>query len=443
MNINISRFNAINLLNKYYKLDLIEYNSQVELPFLSKNDLLLTNEIFTGVIRWKIRLDYIINKLLKKGISKTNKNIVNILRVGIYQILFTDKIPNYAIVNETVKIAKLLKNMNFAGNLVNKILNDFIRKKDIIDYPDKETQLIKYLSVYYSHSKELIEHWINIFGIDETILLLDANNQRPNITLRVNNLISSEKEVEEYLYTSKIPFNKIDKYSNIYILKKAYGKINENKLFMDGKVTIQDTSTILISNLISPKKNSLILDMCAAPGGKSCYLAELIDNTGKIIANDITERKINLIYENIERLQVKNIELSCCNALELDEKYKFDYILIDAPCSGLGTIRKIPEIKYAKRILFIKNTIELQRKLLSKAVNLLKNNGILVYSTCSIEPNENYKNIEWFLNKYENFKLEPAENYIDKFYCKNGYLQLFPHIHNCDGAFAARLIKIK
>lgn len=441
MNINIARFNAVNILNKQFKLKPIVYHNQIELPYSKESDILLAKEIAAGVIRWKLRLDYIINSLLSKGINKTNKNIVNILRTGIYQILFTDKLPNYAIVNETVEIAKLLKEIKFAGNLVNRILHDFIREKDNIKYPDKEKNIIEYLSIYYSHPKELVKHWISIFGYEDSEELLKANNQRANITLRVNKLLSSEKEIEEYLNNNNINFNRIDKYNNIFVLNKANGNISNNALFKNGKITIQDTSTILVSNLVCPEKNSLVLDMCAAPGGKTCCLSELMNNTGVITANDITEKKISLIQENINRLKIKNIRLSCCDALELNEKNKFNYILLDAPCSGLGTIRKLPEIKYANRLTTINNTVELQRKLLSKAVNLLRDNGVLVYSTCSIEPTENYKNIEWFLNKYKNFRLDPAEGYIDNFYCKNGYLQIFPHIHNCDGAFAARLIK--
>lgn len=440
MGINSTRLIALQKLNKHYKISNTKQNIKFDSEKkLSKLDQALVNEIVTGVIRWQLKLDFILDKILSRGLKHTDPQLVNILRIGLYQILFMNKIPDYAILNETVNLTKYLAYKKYATSLVNSVLRELLRNPELNKTPDREKNLLDYLSVQYSHPKSLVKHWLRIFSEEETEKLLEKNNERAKITFRINNLLASNEEIKQYLDENKIDYSLNKYYENIFVINKSSVNLEENPLFKEGKITVQDASAVIATELLAPNENSFVIDMCASPGGKTCHLADMMQNKGKILANDISKQRTDLIVENINRLKVKNTEISISDALNINEDIKADYILLDAPCTGSGIIRKLPEIKYLNREKTLKKTVEIQRKLLEKATKLLKENGVIIYSTCSIEPAENMENVMWFLKNFPQFSLEKADNYVNSFFCKNDCVQIFTHIHDCNGAFAARL----
>lgn len=440
MGINSTRLIALQKLNKHYKISNTKQNIKFDSEKkLSKLDQALVNEIVTGVIRWQLKLDFILDKILSRGLKHTDPQLVNILRIGLYQILFMNKIPDYAILNETVNLTKYLAYKKYATSLVNSVLRELLRNPELNKAPDREKNLVDYLSIQYSHPKSLVKHWLRIFSEEETEKLLEKNNERAKITFRINNLLASNEEIKQYLDENKIDYSLNKYYENIFVINKSSVNLEENPLFKEGKITVQDASAVIATELLAPNENSFVIDMCASPGGKTCHLADMMQNKGKILANDISKQRTDLIVENINRLKVKNTEISISDALNINEDIKANYILLDAPCTGSGIIRKLPEIKYLNREKTLKKTVETQRKLLEKATKLLKENGVIIYSTCSIEPAENMENVMWFLKNFPQFSLEKADNYVNSFFCKNDCVQIFTHIHDCNGAFAARL----
>ena len=442
---------ALKILNKFYQNEI--FLEKILNDFLINNELSnvdksLTTELVYGVVRWQIKIDFIISNFLKKDIQKLDKTILNILRLSIYQLNYLDKIPDYAIVNEAVNLTKFNK-LNSFTNFVNAILRNYLRKKEQIKFPLAE-DFINYFSIIYSHPQWLVSRLISQFGMEETEQILHSNNFRAKITIRVNETKSSISEVENFLIKNKIEFFKNEILPNCFVINKSLSNLSNSDFFKQGKFTIQDMSAALVSQLALPKftdlkSTNLIFDLCAAPGGKTCNLAELIkllnnrmndnlqiNNNWKIIANDLYSNKIDLIKNNVKRLGLNdiehsNIEYSCVNALDFSYSEKADIVLLDAPCSGLGTISKKPDIKYLRKESDFAQLIELQRKLLVKSASLVKNGGILVYSTCTIDKEENVKNIEWFLQNNNEFSLEPADNYVNKMFCDNGFLKCFSH----------------
>ena len=461
MNIINSRKIALKILNKFYSSSItVEkiINDFFTVNEISNKDKTFINEIVNGVIRWQIKIDFILNLHLTKNISKLHPLILNILRIAIYQLFFLDKVPNFAIVNEAVNLTKQCKLNSFSG-FINAILRKIISEKQDLNL--NQNDINNFLSVEFSHPLWLVNRLISQFGIDETKLILDSNNHRSQITFRVNLAKSSVAEVEDFLRKEEIIFAKNELLPNCFsVLSKT--KIVNSKLFQDGKITIQDASSMLCASLTVPSYSDLIFDLCAAPGGKTCYIAEQIlltkndycekKTNGKIIANDIFSHKIKLIKENAKRLGFENIEYICGDALDFgyskynEKSEKADIILLDVPCSGIGTISRNPDIKHLRQEKDFNDLLKLQRKLLLKASELLKVGGALIYSTCSIDKEENAENIKWFLQNNNQFSLESADKYIEKSYCESGFLQCFSHKHSTqnfriDGAFAARLVK--
>jgi 16S rRNA (cytosine967-C5)-methyltransferase len=287
----------------------------------------------------------------------------------------------------------------------------------------------------------MVKRWIELYGVDAAIKILKANNERPFTTFRINKLKADLGEILAYLRANGIEFS-TSPYSEESITIKTRGiDLFALNMFREGKVSIQDTSASLATKLANAKPGDKILDMCAAPGGKSFCLAEQINNNGSIIALDKYPSKLRFIKEGSERLGITCISAKEADSTNLNFEEKFDIVFLDAPCSGLGTLSKKPDIRWKREREDVPVLVNTQRELLENALAQVKVGGVLVYSTCTIEPDENECNIEWFLNKHPEFELDRAENYLHKDVCKDGFMMTFQHIHKCDGAFAARLIK--
>lgn len=439
----LARFAAVKILNRYERSD--SYLDKLLAFQLGRNefspqDKNLLTEIVNGVVRWRAKLDWVLTGFYHGDYHKSINLVKNAMRVGLYQMLFLNRVPIPAAIDESVEIVKVLQGDKAAG-LINAVLRNIARNIDKIRYPNDQDDIIFYLSIMHSHPKWLVKKWVENFGLEETKQLLEVNNNKPYIPIRINVMNSNFEEVTKIFEEKELPFEKSPYLENSVNLQSPNINIAQTELFKQGKITVQDTAASLVCKLLNPQENTLVYDLCAAPGGKTFFIGELMNNTGEIIAIDKYEQKVRLIEESGKRLGLKNIKTFYFDAKEYKNEKKGDYVLCDVPCSGTGTLQKKPDIRWKREQEDINKMIPLQREILANSAKLVAVGGALVYSTCSIEPEENYKNIEDFLAKNKNFELDRAEKYLDAELCKDGYFQAFPHLHNIDGAFGARLIR--
>ncbi|TAL67556.1 MAG: 16S rRNA (cytosine(967)-C(5))-methyltransferase RsmB [Bacteroidetes bacterium] len=400
----------------------------------------LLTELVNGVIRWKWKLDWVLTGFYQGDYLKCLNIVKNALRVGLYQILFLEKIPVHAAVNESVEIVKKIQGDKTAG-LVNAVLRNIARNIDNVRFPEKAEDLQYYLSVVYSHPRWMVKRWLERFGEQEAEALLSANNRRPFIPIRINTLKATQENVLQYLNEKGISYFVSRFIPTSIILKSPRLDIRSLEIFRDGLITIQDTSAALAAKLANPTPGQKVLDMCAAPGGKSFLLAELMKNEGELISIDKYAAKMRFIEDGARRLGLNIIKATTADAETVELGEEFDIVVTDVPCSGLGTISKKPDIKWKREREDLPVLQAMQRRILLNAVHHVKPGGAILYSTCTTEPEENTDNIKWLLEVFPNFELDPAEKYLPGEVCSNGFLQTYPHKHYIDGAFAARLIK--
>lgn len=385
----------------------------------SPRDRALVTALVYGVTDKRITLDYIIGKYSKLKLKKISKYILTILRMGIYQLKFMDKIPESAAVNESVKLARRYGHGASAG-FVNGVLRNAAANE--VDYPSDMTDN---LSVMYSFPVDLCEKWIGDFGYEFTRDLLEAFSKPAELTLRPNVLKTTAAEL-----AAKLAENGVNaEITEDYIVADGFS-VAHDKLYEDGFYTVQDAAAMAASKILSPKAGETVIDMCAAPGGKTTHMAEIMQNKGKILAFDVHEHKIKLIRKNAARLGITIIDAKCGDGVVYSEEYKqtADKILCDVPCSGLGIIRRKPEIKYNRE-----NTAdlpEIQRKIIDNGAKYLKTGGELLYSTCTIERTENEGVTGGFLKDNPDF---------EKLYEKTFY----PHTDNTDGFYICKMKRNK
>lgn len=434
---------AVKILNRVERTDsylekLLDH--ELRNAELSGQDKALLNEIVHGVVRWMGRLDWVLNGFYKGQFSKAIPNLKNGLRVALYQILFLDKIPDHAAVNEAVEFVKKLQGQKPA-DLTNAILRNIIRNKNAIRFPDPNEDLPGYIAAYWSHPSWMVKRYLKRFERDATEKLLSANNEKPLHTLKVNTLKCSPAEFKKHLDDVNLKFHK-GKYLEEFFHMHNLTNITKWEYFDKGYFDIQDESAGVSCKLLDVHPGMRVLDMCAAPGGKTSFLAGMMKNEGEIIAMDKFESRLDQLQKNMDRLNVTCVKTMPIDALEYEGE-QFDRVLADVPCSGTGTLSKKPDIKWKKELLDIKKINELQYNLICKAASLVKPGGILVYSTCSIEPEENNQIVEKFLANNKDFVLQNAADVVSKeLVTPEGYIQTLPHLHNTDGAFAAKLLRI-
>lgn len=388
---------------------------------IDERDYNFIKEITTGVIRNRTYLDYVIKINSRVKIKRIHKIILSILEMAIYQMYFLDKVPDYSIVDESVNLAKIYGNRG-SISFTNGILRS-ISKKDAPQVKIEDS--IDNLSTFYSHPKFYTEYFYNNYGEEFTKKLLKANNEMPPFTIRVNTLKTSKSDLMTNLKELGFEIEEIV-YDNALNILNPKGII-DTKYFDEGHFYVQDLGSILVASFLNPRENSSLLDLCAAPGGKTTHLAELMNNTGEIIACDKSQSKIRLIQENAKRLGAKNIETRVNDARVLNKDFidKFDYVLVDAPCSGTGLYRKKPDIKWNKDLEDIKSLAEIQLEILDKAKDYVKNGGELLYSTCSLSKIENEDVVNKFLENNKNFKIKKLRD--------REVLKLFPSTDGSDG----------
>ena len=436
------RGTAVKILNRVERTD--SYldkllDAELKSKEIADIDKSLLAEIVHGVMRWQGRLDWILNGFTHGNFSKSEVNVRNSLRVALYQILFLTHVPQYAAVNEAVEFIKRIRGEKFAG-FVNAVLRNIIRTLDGIHYPNPDEDLVQYIAVYYSHPVWMVRRWLPRFGREELEKFLIANNEIPGLTLRINKLKITPSEFLSLLEKNSVSFIG-STFIDYFIKVKSISGISQMNIFQSGYFSIQDESAALPVLLLNPQPGDRVIDMCAAPGGKTTFIAEIMQNQGEIIAIDKYESKLNLIKISCERLGINNVQLFVGDS-SISEMPVADKILVDAPCSGLGTLRKKPDIKWKREQEDILKLAKQQSALLENAAKLLKPGGVLVYSTCTTEPEENSLLIKSFLQKHPEFSIDDASKFVNKAVVSaEGMIETFPHKHHIDGSFACRLIK--
>ncbi|MBF4691673.1 16S rRNA (cytosine(967)-C(5))-methyltransferase RsmB [Fusibacter ferrireducens] len=409
-----------------------------------------------GVLENKMLLDFYIRKLSKLRFGKIHHEVVNILRMGLYQIEFMSKVPDSAAVDECVKLAKKISPEQ--GKYVNGVLRTFIREKNKIELPDAKRHPSTHLSILYSHPEWLVERWIAQFGKNFTETLLKANNNRPNLIIRVNPLKITVSSLQKRLDEAGVVYEP-SLYIKDALVIKSLNALSFETLpgFEEGLFQVQDESSMFVGILSDVKAGQTVVDVCAAPGGKATHVAQLMNNTGVVYARDLHEHKLSLIMENVERLGLKNVKAQVFDAALFDKEleHKADVVLVDAPCSGLGIIRRKPDIKYNKSIEELAGLSDLQKRILSTSSEYVKDQGTLIYSTCTLNLEENEAVVNWFLEHHPKFRLDRdqgghlskarrmllTEKGID-LVMDTEMLKLFPNKHGTDGFFIAKMIKI-
>ena len=419
----------------------ISINKNFKNVNISDQEKGLATELIYGIIENKYYLNYIIDKLSKIKSKKMSTYVKISLWLGIYQILFLDSIKDHAAVNESVNLIK--KYDKKSSGFVNAILRNVLRQKDsIMEIKDKEIK--DELSIKYSYNPWIVEKWIKDFGQEFTEDLLDANAEKPNLYIRTNTLKISRDELIGKLAKEGIKCTKVNGIDEA-IMVQNLKNIEGNELFKLGYFTIQDISSMLVGKIANPEKGSKVLDICSAPGGKTTHVATIMENTGQVIARDVFDHKLKLIKSTVNRLGLTNVSIENRDALKLDDNSidKFDYVLADVPCSGLGIIKRKPEIKFKEKSE-LSGLPDIQSKILNNASKYVKENGTLIYSTCTIHDEENIDVVEQFLKENKNFELVPIENInIDLDNQEKGYIKIYPNIHGMDGFFIAKLKRIR
>lgn len=407
----------------------------------SDQDRRFITELVYGVTKAGDTLDWLLENYMNRPMHKITPAIQAILRLGAYQIRFMSKIPASAACNQSVDLAK---KYGHAGTVkfVNAVLRAMVRQPDKAVYPNKSQQLEAYLALKYWHPQWMVKRWIQMIGAEAAEQLCAMNNETPLLSLRTNTLKCSP----DLLY-QKLSAEKVEIMPSVWApegyLCKSHPALDQWDALRQGLFQIQDESSMLAAHVVSPQPGEFIIDACSAPGGKTTHMAALMKNEGRILALDLHEHKLDKIKENARRLGIQNIETKCMDALQIGTHFKemADRVLIDAPCSGLGVLRRKPDARWRKQESMIAELSALQFKILSSGAKAVKNGGILVYSTCTIDPEENSQVIEKFLSLHPNFKLDCASDLLPLKKKQGKMLQFWPHEDGIDGFFIARLIR--
>ena len=388
----------------------------------------LLQHLVLGTLTWRARLDFILIPYLKKPLHKQRPKLRNLLRLGVYQLQHLDRVPPYAIVSESVTLARKTLGAPTA-RMVNAILRGVSENRKPITFPDPNRDPIQHLAITTSHPKWLITRWINRYGIDKTRALCNTNNTHPILTIRSNALKTTPDILREQLATEGIDAESAE--PNLLTIPNP-GHLFQSNAYKNGLFIVQGPGAATVIPLLDPQPGETILDMCSAPGGKTTAIAEHMKDRGFILATDLYPGRLKTLKQNIQRLNLNAIHPLAADARHLPFKTIFDRVLIDAPCSSLGILSHHPDLRWRRQEADIHDLTHLQRALLSQAANHVRPGGTLVYSTCTLEPEENEEIIETFLRNHPNFYTEQTSK-------NHPHLSLLPHQTGNDAVFAARL----
>jgi len=434
---------AIKVLNRVERSDSYldrVLDSELRSPELSRMDKSFLTELVNGVIRWKMKLDYAISQFYRGDFTKIEISIKNALRVAVYQLMFLERIPQSAIVNETVEFVKKLRGQEL-GNQVNAVLRSMIRKINDLEYPTIDEDPVRALSTLHSFPAWLVRRFIDRFGVFETEQILTALNERPRLSVRVNPMRGSvERLVSEFEKCGVIVSP--GKFIPNFLYVEGLSRIAELDAFRCGRFVVQDESAGIVSLLLAPEPGERILDACSAPGVKTTHILELTRGNAHLTCIEKYDVRARLVQSSLLRMGFGNAEVIVADATTYTAPILFDKILVDAPSTGLGLIRRKPDSKWKREQEDIRLLNELQSAILENVSKLLKKDGIMVYSTSTIERQENQTIVSEFLNRNSEFVVEPADLLVDRALVgREGFVEIFPHRHEMDGGFAARLRK--
>ncbi|RKD24144.1 16S rRNA (cytosine(967)-C(5))-methyltransferase [Ammoniphilus oxalaticus] len=427
----------------------LELNAALNKANLTRREAGLATELVYGTLSRLNTLDWIATQFVKKPTHRLEPWLRNLLRLALYQLHYLDRIPDRAIVHEAVEEAKKHGHKGTVS-LVNGVLRNYLREKEQLN-PPTQWPKFKKIALEHSHPEWLVKRWLSAFGEKETIAMCKTNNLPPTLSVRVNTLRISKQAFIARLQ-QEIPDAVIEEslLSDVGLLVSHAGNIANSPLFNEGLCAIQDESSMLVGQAMDVQPEMAVLDTCAAPGGKTAHLAERMGNRGSILALDIHPHKLQLIDETVERLGITIVDTMEADARALPESFQqaqFDRILVDAPCSGFGVIRRKPDLKWQKQVEDITAIAAMQMELLEQAVRCLKPGGKLVYSTCTVDPEENGRLIHRFLDSHTEFELDPSlvddmpPLLRERFHQSGAYIQILPHYFSSDGFFISRLRK--
>ncbi len=403
---------------------------------LSPADAALFNELLRGVVRYRLTLDYYLAAYVK-NISKIDPVIRIILQMGFYQLTMLERVPDHAVVHSSVALAAQQKRQHLKG-LVNAVLRNYLRQPVSLPDPRREKNPIPSLAIRYSFPEWMVKHWIEQLGVAETEQLLQAGNTHPGLSLRISNdrdtFFRLANEMDLYVTSSVVPG---------YVTLTGMSYAHQQRLLRESKITVQDASAGLVALVAQPRPGWQIADVCAAPGGKSLHLAELTAGKSDIFSADLQLSRLSKIAQNCKRLNIETIHLLQADARHVPLRL-VDLVLLDAPCSGLGVIRKKPDLKWNKALQQISQLAELQYDLLTRAASQVKKNGFLIYSTCTTTKQENENVVFAFLEKNSDFIAHDLkqESTAEPFTTKDGFIRTWPHRHNLDGSFVAKMQRV-
>lgn len=416
-----------------------------------KRDRAFVTRLVEGTLERLLTIDYIINQLSKTPVKKMKPVLRTVLRMSVYQLLFMDSVPDSAVCNEAVKLVKG-KGLHGLSGFANGVLRNVARNKEqwTIDtgYPEKEKSPVDYLSIRYSLPEWLCSYFLNEYGFEMAEKIAEGSLRNPQTTIRCNTTKIPKEELIKRLKNQGF-FAEPGIYATDAVYLSEYDMLEKIPEFTEGYFQVQDESSMLVAELAGLQKGNVVIDVCSAPGGKALHAANILEKLGggTVISRDVSEKKTALIKENAERLQVKNVTVQVADATVLDESMvgQADVVLADLPCSGIGIMAKKPEIRYRMTKENQKELVKLQKEILQVVHRYVKPGGILMYSTCTINKEENEEQVKEICEKYG---FVPAMNEVTvpktlKADVQNGVsLQLLPGIHACDGFFIARLKKV-
>ncbi len=412
--------------------------------YLEKKERSFITRVTEGTLEHMMEIDYILDQFSKVKVKKMKPVIRNIMRSAVYQMKYMDSVPVSAACNEAVKLA-VRKGFGSLRGFVNGVLRNVARNLDQIEYP---TEPLKRLSIQYSMPEWILNLWLKEYDSDIVEQMLQAFQRETPLTIRCNLRMVTPKQLKEHLEAEGVTV-KVHPYLEYAFHISGFDYLGDLESFQNGEFSVQDISSMLVSELAGPKEGDYVIDVCAAPGGKSLHMAEKLNGSGHVEARDLTEYKVGLIQENIERTGLSNVEAVQQDALIFDETSvgKADIVLADLPCSGLGVLAKKTDLKYKATKEGADSLAKLQREMLKNVQAYVKDEGKLVYSTCTINPAENMDNVHWFLNEYPEFELIDIHGSLceelQKDVKENGCIQLLPGVHQSDGFFLACMKKRK
>lgn len=408
----IALLSIIEIMEKGKMSHIVLTQALKKYQYLEKQERAFLGRLVEGTIERTITLDYILNQFSSVSTDKMKPIIRNILRLSLYQILYMDSVPESAACNEAVKLAEKKGFRNLKG-FVNGVLRTIARRKDDIKYPDKEKESTWYLSVFYSTPEWIVRQFIDQYGIEKTQKMLAASYEGEGFTtVRCNIGKMTRAEIKQMLEEEGAVVKECE-YPDYALMISGYDYLEELKTFKEGFISVQDINSMIVAEKCGVKEGDIVLDVCAAPGGKSLHIAEKLNHTGYVQARDLTKNKVSLIQENIDRSGLENIEAIVQDALIFTEKDEdmANIVIADLPCSGLGVIGKKNDLKYKMTREAQEELKQLQKSILSVVWRYVKKDGILLYSTCTINKEENEGNIEWFLKQYP-FELEESRTFL-------------------------------